>query len=140
MLYGANCLRPLLVNYLLYLGTSAFVALFVWAVARALYLRWRGITTTGTILALVRTADGDGVTYAPRVTFFTQQCVRIEATSSLGTEEAGDYFRVGQQVRIRYSPTDPTCFAISGYEVSSVLWFFFFAVAAVAVLWLCTRS
>lgn len=127
-------------DYILYLAVGASVALFGWTASQAVYLRWRGIATTGTITALVRTADGDGVLYAPRVAFFTQEGVRIEVTSSVGTQEAGDYFRVGQQVTIRYSPTNPNCFAISGYEVTSVLFFFLFAVMAVGILWLLTRS
>ncbi|UOQ69143.1 DUF3592 domain-containing protein [Hymenobacter volaticus] len=127
-------------DYILYLAVGASVALFGWTASRALYLRWHGIATTGTITALVRTADGDGVSYAPRVAFFTQEGIRIEVTSSVSTQEAGDYFRVGQQVRIRYSPTNPSYFAIGGYEVTSVLFLLLFAGMAVGILWLLTRS
>lgn len=127
-------------DYFACLITAAVVALFGWYAWRTVYLRWRGIATTGTITALVRTADGDGVLYAPRVAFITREGIRIEVTSLLGTQEAGDYFRVGKQVRIRYSPTNPHCFAISGYEITSVLFLFLFAGMTVGVLWLLTRS
>jgi hypothetical protein len=79
--------------------------------------------------------DGEGATYNPVVAFTTQDQVRIEAKSMVGTGEAGTYFRLGQQVSIRYAAHKPTCFAIEGYEVAAVLWLFFFAVVGVAVIW-----
>jgi hypothetical protein len=118
-----------------YLAGGVFVALFVWAAVRSLYLRYWGIATTGTIVALELITDGDGDTYKPVVAFTTRQGVRIEAKSMYGTAEAGTYYRVGEQVALRYAPRKPTCFAIDGYEVSAVLFLFFFAVAGSAVLW-----
>ena len=44
---------------MLYLVIGVFIALIAWAVSRFLYLRWRGLVTTGTVVALVRTAEGD---------------------------------------------------------------------------------
>jgi hypothetical protein len=79
--------------------------------------------------------DGDGNIYKPVVAFTTQDKVPIEAKSLYGTAEAGTYFRIGEQVPTRYAARNPTCFAIEGYEVSAVLWLFFFAVAGVAMLW-----
>ena len=118
-----------------YLVGGVFIAVFVWVALRSLYLRYWGIATTGTIVALERTTDGDGETYKPVVAFTTQQGVRIEAKSMYGTPEAGTYYRVGEQVALRYAARKPTCFAIDGYEVSAVLVFFFFAVAGAAAIW-----
>jgi hypothetical protein len=105
-----------------YLVGSVFLALFAWAAGRSLYLRWWGVATVGTIVALALETDGEGDTYKPVVAFTTQNNVCIEAKSSYGTGEAGTYFRVGEQVPIRYATHKPTCFAIEGYEVASVLW------------------
>jgi hypothetical protein len=121
-----------------YLVGGVFIALFAWAAVRSFYLRYWGIATTGTIVALERTADGDGVTYKPVVAFTTREGVRIEAKSMYGTGEAGTYFRVGEQVALRYAASKPTRFAIDGYEVSAVLFLFFFAVAGVVIFWLTT--
>jgi hypothetical protein len=118
-----------------YLVGSVFIALFAWAAARSLYLRWWGVATVGTIVALALETDGEGDTYKPVVAFTTQDNLRIEAKSLYGTGEAGTYFRVGEQVPLRYAAHKPTCFAIEGYEVSLVLWLFFFAVVGVALLW-----
>jgi hypothetical protein len=118
-----------------YLVGSVFLALFAWAAGRSLYLRWWGVATVGTIVALTLEADGEGDTYKPVVAFTTQDQVRIEAKSMVGTGAAGTYFRLGQQVAIRYAAHKPTCFAIEGYEVSAVLWLSFFAVVGVAVIW-----
>jgi hypothetical protein len=117
-----------------YLVGSVFLALFAWAAARSLYLRWWGVATVGTIVALVLEPDGEGDTYKPVVAFTTKDNVRIEAKSLYGTGETRTYFRVGEQVRIRYAPNKPTCFAIAGYDVAMVLWLFFFAVAGLALL------
>jgi hypothetical protein len=118
-----------------YLVGSVFLALFCWTAGRSLYLRWWGIATVGTIVALALETDGDGNTYQPVVAFTTQDKIRIEAKSLYGTAEAGTYFRIGEHVPIRYAAHNPTCFAIEGYEVSAVLWLFFFAVGGVAMLW-----
>ena len=118
-----------------YLVGGAFVAFFVWAALRSLYLHYWGIATTGTIVALELTSDGDGDTYTPVVAFTTRQGVHIEAKSMHGTGEAGTYYRVGEQVALRYTPRNPTCFAIDGYDVSTVLILFFFAVMGSAILW-----
>jgi hypothetical protein len=118
-----------------YLVGSVLLALFAWAAARSLYLRWWGVATVGTIVALALETDGDGNTYKPVVAFTTQENVRIEARSMYGTGDAGTYFRVGEQVPIRYAAHQPTCFAIVGYEVASVLWLFLFAVVGVALCW-----
>jgi hypothetical protein len=45
-----------------YLVGSVFLALFAWAVGRFLYLRWWGVATVGTIVALVLETDGEGTT------------------------------------------------------------------------------
>ena len=118
-----------------YLVGGIFVALFVWAAVRSLYLHFWGIATTGTIVALKLNTVGDGDTYKPVVAFTTRQGVRIEAKSMYGTGEAGTYYQVGEQVALRYAPRKPTCFAIDGYEVSAVLSLSFFAVAGGAILW-----
>ncbi|MBD2723127.1 DUF3592 domain-containing protein [Hymenobacter armeniacus] len=121
-----------------YLVGGAFIALFVWAAIRSFYLRYWGVATTGIIVALERTANGDGVTYKPVVAFTTREGVRIEAKSMYGTEEAGKYFRVGEQVALRYAASKPPRFAIDGYEVSAVLFLFFFAVAGGMIFWVIT--
>jgi hypothetical protein len=118
-----------------YLVGSVFLALFAWAAGRSLYLHWWGVATTGTIIALALETDGEGDTYKPVVAFTTKANICIEAKSMFGLGEAGTYFRIGEQVPIRYAATNPTCFAIEGYEVAAVLWLFFFAVAGGAVLW-----
>jgi hypothetical protein len=118
-----------------YLVGSVFVVLFAWAAGRSLYLHWWGVATVGTIVALALEIDGEGDTYKPVVAFTTQDQVRIEAKSMFGTGEAGTYFRLGEQVSIRYAAHNPTCFAIEGYEVAAVLWLFFFVVAGVAGIW-----
>jgi hypothetical protein len=118
-----------------YLVSSVFLALFAWTAGRSLYLRWWGVATVGTIVALALEPDSEGDTYKPVVAFTTQANVRIEAKSRYGTGEAGTYFRIGEQVPIRYAAHKPTCFAIEGYEVASVLWLLLFAVGGVALLW-----
>ena len=120
---------------MVFLVGSGFIVLFIWAAFQALYLHYWGIATTGTIVALELTSDGDGDTYKPVVAFTTRQGVRIEAKSTYGTGEAGTFFRVGQQVPLRYVACKPTCFAIDGYEVSGVLFLFFLAVVGGAILW-----
>lgn len=118
-----------------YLVGCVFLAFFAWAAGRSFYLRWWGVATVGTIVALALEPDGEGDTYKPVVIFTTQDNVCIEAKSSYGTSEAGTYFRVGEQVPIRYAAHKPTCFAIAGYEVASVLWLLLFAMGGVALFW-----
>lgn len=99
---------------MLYLVIGVFIALIAWAVSRFLYLRWRGLVTTGTVVALVRTAEGDTGSFLPVVAFSTREGMRIEAKSAWGTP-VSTFFRVGEEVSIRYLATRPTCFDIAGY-------------------------
>ncbi|RZJ93224.1 MAG: hypothetical protein EOO60_05280 [Hymenobacter sp.] len=93
------------------------------------------MAAVGIIVALALETDGEGNTYKPMVAFTTKANVRIEAKSMVGSGEAGTYFRIGEQVPIRYTSNKPTCFAIEGYEVAAVLWMFFFAVAGGLLIW-----
>jgi len=113
------------------LGIGLFVALFAWTVARFLYLRWRGVVTTGTVVALARNAEGDGGSFLPVVAFSTREGARIEAKSIFGTP-ASTFFRVGEQVTVRYLAKRPTCFDIVGYEARTVVLFFVVVGGAVA--------
>jgi hypothetical protein len=110
---------------------SGFV---VWIAGRALLLRLGGTATTATIVELVRHDSGDGVSFIPVVEFTTTTGDTVVAKSFYGTEGAGSYFRVGQQVPIRYLANNPRLFAISGYEASSVLIVF---LAAALICGLC---
>jgi hypothetical protein len=119
-----------------YLIGGVFLALFAWAAARSLYLRYWGVVTRGTIVALALEIDSEGGdTYKPVVAFTTRNNLRVEAKSLYGTREAGTYFRVGEQVTIRYAAQKPTCFAIEGYEGAVMLWFLLFAVVGGVLLW-----
>jgi hypothetical protein len=55
-----------------YVVTGAFVALFLWAAHRALYLHLRGVRTTGTIIAIVEDKASDGPVFNLVVTFTTR--------------------------------------------------------------------
>jgi hypothetical protein len=89
----------------------------------------------GTIVALALKTDGEGDSYTPVVAFTTRDDIRVEAKSLYGTGAAGTYFRVGEQVAIRYAAQKPTRFAIEGYEAAVVLWLCLFVVVGVALLW-----
>lgn len=92
---------------------------FGWLAYRLLYLHVVGISTTGTIIELVRDDSGEGPdTFTPVVAFTTAQGLAITAKNSLGTPEARSYFRVGAQVNIHYSAHNPRFFIIDGYDIS----------------------
>ena len=118
-----------------FLVAAVFIGLFLYAAYRVLYLHLRGKQTTAIIVELRRDDSGDGVIFHPKVRFTTHTGTTIIAESTFGTQEAGSYFRVGQQVEVRYSPRNPTFFAIVGYDVAAVLLFFFFAAGIVAMLY-----
>jgi hypothetical protein len=119
-----------------YLVGGAFVALFVWVVARSLYLRWWGMATTGNIVAFEIDTTSEGLDmYTPVVAFTTHEGLGVEAKSMYGTPTAHTDFRVGQTVALRYAARKPTCFAIEGYEASVVLTTFLIALMGVAVMW-----
>lgn len=97
--------------------TGFIVALLLWCVARFQYLRWKGVAATATVVALPEKATSDGGTYSPVVAFTTADGVRVEAKGLYGTAAAGTYFRVGQEVAVRYLAKNPTCFSVVDYEV-----------------------
>jgi hypothetical protein len=123
-------------NYLGYLVGGIFISLFVWVTARSLYLRWWGIATTGIIVAFETDTSSEGQdTHKPVVAFTTQEGLRVEAKSMYGTPTTNTYFRLGETVALRYAARNPACFAIDGYEVSAVLFTFFFALMGVLIIW-----
>jgi len=113
-----------------------FAGLFLYAAYRVLYLHLRGERTTGIIVELRRGDSTDGAPiFHPKVQFTTHAGTTVIAESTFSTQNAGTFFRVGEQVDVRYSPRKPTFFAIVGYDVAAVLLLLFFAVGIVAILY-----
>jgi hypothetical protein len=106
------------VNYLV-LGIG--VAILGYAIFRVYYLRLYGRRTLGTIVGLRKDDSGDGTVYYPIVKFTTDAGITIELESGLGTSEANDFFRIGQQVDILYAPKRPKMFSIVGYDSDVLL-------------------
>ena len=79
---------------MIYIGIGLSVALFAWTAARFLYLRWRGVVATGTVVGLARTVARDGGAFLPVVAFSTREGARIEAKNLFGTPTS-TFFRVG---------------------------------------------
>jgi hypothetical protein len=118
-----------------FLLAGAFIAMFLYAAYRVLYLHLRGKRTIGTIVELRRDDSGDGVVFHPKVKFTTNTGTTIIAESTFGTPEAGTFYRVGEEVEIRYSASKPTFFAIVGYDVAAVLMLLLFAAGTCAILY-----
>jgi hypothetical protein len=118
-----------------YVVTGAFVALFLWAAHRALYLHLRGVRTTGTIIAIVEDKASDGPVFNLVVAFTTRSGVTIKAKSFYGAEGVNSYYRVGEQVAIRYSAKKPHVFAIEGFDGTSVFFTFLAAAATCAIFY-----
>jgi hypothetical protein len=81
-----------------YIVTSAFVALFIWAAYRALYLHLRGLITTGTIVDIVEDKNSDGPVFNLVVEFITSTGATIKAKSFYGAAGVKSYYRIGEQV------------------------------------------
>ena len=86
-----------------YVVTGVFVALFAGAAARVLYLHWRGLRTTGTIVASVRDEASAGPVSSLVVRFTTATGVLIEAQSAFGAESVNSYHRIGKQVAASFT-------------------------------------
>lgn len=100
---------------LLFFAWAAY--LFCRAAYQSVYLHYWGFATTGKIVELIRNEDkgeDGGITYQPVVAFTMKEGVQVQVKSSFGSQEAASFFHVGEQVGIRYSPKDPTVFAIDG--------------------------
>jgi hypothetical protein len=117
------------------LVAAAFVAVFGWTAYRTLRLHLRSRRRTGWIVAVEQepSDDGDPV-YDPVVRFTTRNGRSIQR-SQVGSSAAGDFFRVGDQVDIRYSPRRPEQFASRAYEVSAVFWTFLLLVGVLLLWW-----
>ena len=118
-----------------YIVTSAFVALFIWAAYRALYLHLRGLITTGTIVDIVEDKNSDGPVFNLVVEFITSTGVTIKAKSFYGTAGVKSYYRIGEQVTVRYSAKNPQVFAIKGFDGTSVFVTFLAAAGACAIFY-----
>ncbi len=116
-----------------YFASSIFVTVLVWAAARTLYVRWRGVVTTATIIAQKRHCADDGDIHSPVVAFLTKEGVRIEAEGKAGVNAANTPFCVGEQVSVRYLADNPKRFNIVRHEMPYVLCLFLFALFAVAI-------
>lgn len=120
-----------------YFAASIFIMVLVWVAARILYVRWRGVVTTGTIISQKRRYTDDGAIYSPVVAFLTTEGVRIEAEGKAGVNASNTPFCVDEQVSIRYLADDPKRFHIVRHEMQYTLWLSLFALFAVAVALFC---
>lgn len=118
-----------------FLVAAVFIGFFIYAAYRVLYLELRGTQTSATIVELRRDDSGDVVIFHPKVRFTTNTGTTIVAESAFGTSDANVLYRVGQQVEVRYSPRNPTFFAIVGYDAAAVLLFFLCAAGIVIMLY-----
>lgn len=118
-----------------FLLAGAFIALFLYAAYQVLYLHLRGMRAVGTIVELRRDDSGDGVVYHPKVKFTTHTGTTIIAESTFGTQGAGTFYQIGEEVEIRYSASKPTFFAIVGYDVAAILMLLLFAAGICAIIY-----
>lgn len=121
-----------------YVVTGAFVAFFLWAAYRVLYLHLRGLRTTGIITDIaadVEDKESDGPAFHLVVRFTTSTGETIEAKSGFGAAGVNTYYRIGEQVSVRYSAKNPQLFAVEGYDVTGVFILFLLAAGACAVFY-----
>ena len=94
-----------------------FAAFCLWG-AYAAYTGWqlqtRGVTTTGTVVRMNEQSDGEGgcCTYVPVVDFQVNGSVYTFEGDTASDPPA---YRVGEQVDVRYDPTDPNTAQIDSW-------------------------
>jgi hypothetical protein len=116
-----------------YIVVSVFVGLFGWAAYRQLQLSLRGIRTTGTIVDMVQDEASDGPAVHLVVQFTTATGAAIRAKSYYGMERVNTYYRIGEQVHIRYSDKDPQVFSVEGHDVAGLFLVFLVTAGVVAI-------
>ncbi len=129
---------------MVYVTTGAFVAFFLWAAYRVLYLHLRGLRTTGIITDIVEDVEdkeSDGPVFHLVVQFTTSAGETIEARSGFGAAGVETYYRIGERVSVMYSAKNPRLFAIEGYDVTGAFILFLLAAGACAIFyWGCIRN
>jgi hypothetical protein len=118
-----------------YVVPVAFLSLFLWAAHRLLYLHVRGLRTTGILIDLVADEASEGPVFNPVVRFTTSSGVTLEVKSSFGVEGVNSYYRIGQQVPVRYLAKKPWVFAIEGYDSAGVFLLFLLAAGVGALFY-----
>lgn len=83
----------------------AFIALMTYFFWSSFTLATQGVSTTGRVIALEESQDEDGVTYSP-IFEFTVNGQRYEAESGISSDPPAH--RVGDDIRIRYNPANPS--------------------------------
>jgi hypothetical protein len=124
-----------------YIVIGIGIAIFLYALGRTLYLRLRGKRTLGTVTGVRKDESGDGTLFYPTIKFTTDAGVTIEQESNVGTSGAKDFFHLGRQVEIFYSPTNPKLFAIVGYDTEVILLvLLLFAIIGSVLYWASTQQ
>lgn len=98
---------------------NAFVALMV---AGTLWFGWRGVrlttqgeSTTGQVIELEESSDGDGgcCVYSPIIEFTTPEGRTVRFEGSNASDPPA--YRLGQEVAVLYNPQDPDDSAINSF-------------------------
>jgi hypothetical protein len=92
-------------------GVVAGCGLFSWERTRR-FLKG-AMETDGTVVAMVRLSDSDGVTYAPVVGFIDQDGEYWKSNPGVGSSPAG--FKVGDRVRVLYERSNPRAARIHSF-------------------------
>lgn len=96
----------------------SFAALFLWGITEA-YAAWQlqinGITTPGIVVRLTEERSGEGAccVYRPVIQFKVDD--QVYTCNSMWASDPPDY-QMGEQVNIRYDPTNPSLARIDNFS------------------------